>query len=386
MSADLAITAVRPTRFRTTTRRAQDGEGHDHPCAPRPATMARLSIDTDAGITGEVLCQPGAIGEALLADHLRPVLLGGNPFDRERLWQAMARRQRGSGQQLTDRAIGHADQALWELAGRALGLPVWRLIGGARDRVPAYASTMCGDATPGGLGSPEDYARFATALVGQGYRAIKLHTWMPPVAGAPSAARDLDAGAAVREAVGPDVAPMLDAYHFYSRTEALALGRGIEALGYAWLEEPMEEASLSSYRWLSDQLAIPVIGPETAWGKHHACAEWAASGACDILRTGVNDVGGITPAIKCVHLAQALGMEIEVHGGGAGNLAPVGGAGAGRFYERGLLHPHLDHDAPPPHLASLIDPMDAEGFVRMPKAPGLGEAIDHAHIEAHRLD
>ena len=70
---------------------------------------------------------------------------------------------------------------LWDLAGRKLGVPVWKLLGGYRDRVPAYGSTMCGDEIPGGLATPEDYARFAENLVRQGYQAIKLHTWMPPV-------------------------------------------------------------------------------------------------------------------------------------------------------------------------------------------------------------
>ncbi len=385
MRPDLTITDVRIMRFRTTTRKVKDSDGHDHPCDPRPTTMALLSVDTDAGVTGRVLCPPAAVRDELITAYIRPVLLGQNPFDRERLWNGMARWQRGSGQQLSDKTIGYADQALWDLAGKALGLPVWRLIGGARDRLPAYGSTMCGDEIAGGLATPDDYGRFAEALVGQGYAAIKLHTWMPPVSWAPSVRMDIAACAAVREAVGPEIALMLDANHWYSRTEALTLGRGIEALDYLWYEEPMEEASMSSYRWLSDQLAIPVIGPETAPGKHFTRAEWAAAGACDILRTGVNDVGGITPAIKSVHLAQSFNMEIEVHGGGAGNLALTGGTGAGRYYERGLLHPHLDHDELPPHLTAQIDPMDAEGHVHMPMAPGLGEALNDAYIADNSL-
>ncbi|MCV3272297.1 enolase C-terminal domain-like protein [Roseobacter sinensis] len=381
----LAITSVRLIRFRTETVKEKDSDGHDHPCAPRPTTLALLSIDTDAGVTGEVLCPPSVLRAELLEAYIRPILLDQNPFDRERLWQAMARWQRGAAQQLTDKAIGYVDHALWDLAGKALGLPVWRLIGGARNKVPAYGSTMCGDERKEGLATPEDYGHFAEALVARGYQAIKLHTWMPPVSWAPSVRMDIAACAAVREAVGSDIALMLDANHWYSRTEALTLGRGIEALGYLWYEEPMEEASTSSYRWLSQQLSIPVIGPESAPGKHFTRAEWAASGACDVLRTGVNDVGGITPAIKCVHLAQSFNMEIEVHGGGVGNLALIGGTGAGRYYERGLLHPFLDHDAPPPHLTAIPDPMDADGLVHLSEAPGLGDALDRDFIAANTL-
>ena len=123
---------------------------------------------------------------------------------------------------------------------------------------------MCGDEIDGGLKTPEDYGRFAVQLVEKGYQAIKLHTWMPPVSFAPDPKMDVLACTAVREAVGPDVPLMLDANHWYSRMDALYLGRAIQELGYTWYEEPMDEASMQSYRWLADQLDIPVIGPEVA--------------------------------------------------------------------------------------------------------------------------
>ena len=112
---------------------------------------------------------------------------------------------------------------------------------------------------------------------------------------------DLKACAAVREAVGPDYPLMLDANHWYSRTEAYELGRRIQELGFYWFEEPMDEHSMSSYRWLAENLEIPILGPEVAEGKFHTRAEWIASGACDILRTGVSDVGGIGPSMKIVN-------------------------------------------------------------------------------------
>ena len=129
---------------------------------------------------------------------------------------------------------------------------------------------------------------------------------------------DLKACAAVREAVGPDIHLMIDAFHWYSRTEALELGRGLEKLGFAWIEEPLDEQSMSTYAWLAENLDIPVLGPESAAGKHFARAEWIKAGACDILRTGVHDVGGITPALKSMRLAESFGMNCEVHGNGGG--------------------------------------------------------------------
>jgi len=371
--------------FRTVTWTGQDSDGHRHPSGERPAEAALVTVRDVDGAEGHSLCNAEALRPFVLDKFVRKAIVGQDAFMREALWQRLYRMQRGSGGQLTDRAIGYVDQALWDLAGRRLGVPVWRLLGGARDRVAAYGSTMCGDDVEGGLRTPEDYAAFAVALVRAGYRAIKLHTWMPPVPGAPDPAMDAKACAAVREAVGPDVPLMLDANHWYRRTEALELGRALQRLGYYWYEEPMEEASISSYRWLASQLDIPVIGPESAPGKMFTRAEWITAGACDIVRVGVNDSGGITPAMKIIHLAEAFNMDAEVHGGGSGNLAVLGAMRNARWYERGLLHPHFDYDALPPHLSSPIDPMDERGEVPMTQRPGLGDDLCWEYIDEHEV-
>jgi L-alanine-DL-glutamate epimerase-like enolase superfamily enzyme len=267
-----------------------------------------------------------------------------------------------------------------------LGQPVHKLLGAFRDKVPAYASTMCGDDLPGGLDTPEAYARFALWAKERGYPAFKLHTWQPPYPGAPSVKRDLAACAAVREAVGPDMDLMLDPFHYYSREESLALAKGLERLDYAWMEEPMDEHSMSSYIWLSQQTALPICGPETAEGKMYTRAEWIKHEACDIVRGGVGDLGGITPLIKVAHLAEAFGMAMEVHGGGVGNLHVLCAMGTpGLYYERGLLHPFIDYDAPPPWLNAPVDPMDDEGFVHVSPLPGLGMDINFDYIRDNRL-
>lgn len=171
-----------------------------------------------------------------------------------------------------------------------------------------------------GLDTPEAYARFAVACRERGYPAFKRHTWQPPYPGAPSVKRDLAACAAVREALGPDVPLMLDPFHYYSRLEALELAKGLDRLGFLWMEEPMDEHSMASYVWLCEQTSLPICGPETAEGKMDARAEWIKAGACELVRGRVGDVGGITPLVKIAHLAEAFGMNMEVHGGGVGNL------------------------------------------------------------------
>ena len=175
-------------------------------------------------------------------------------MDREKLWLGLARWQRGSGEQLTDRTLASVELALWDLAGNALNTPVWKLLGGYRDRVPAYGSTMCGDEMENGLATPEDYGKFgewSDRAWLQGDQAP--HVDAAGILGPPSVKMDIKACAAVREAVGPDVPLMLDANHWYSRTEAYELGKGIQDLGYYWYEEPMDEHSYSSYKWARRQ-------------------------------------------------------------------------------------------------------------------------------------
>ena len=245
---------------------------------------------------------------------------------------------------------------------------------------------MCGDDLEGGLDIPEAYAKFALSCRDRGYKAFKLHTWQPPVPGAPDPRMDVEACRAVREAVGEEMDLMLDPYHFYSRSEALYLGRELEKLNFPWIEEPMDEHSISSYVWLTNQLSLPVVGPETAEGKMYTRAEWILQNASDISRAGVLVVGGITPLMKIAHLYESFGVNMEVHGTGPGNLHVLCAiAIPGEYYERGLLHPFINYDEPAPWLKEITDPMDQEGYTHVSDRPGLGWNIDFNYIEENRV-
>ncbi|MER0044545.1 MULTISPECIES: mandelate racemase family protein [unclassified Pseudomonas] len=381
----MKITQVNVEVFTFPTRRSVDAAGHAHPGEESLAKMAMLRIATEDGVEGYAFGAPELIRPHIIDSFVRKVLVGQNVMDREKIWQDLAHWQRGSASQLTDRALALVEQALWDWAGRKFKQPVHKLIGGYRDKVLAYGSTMCGDDLPGGLSTPEEYGRFAEQLVARGYKAIKLHTWMPPISFAPDPKMDVRACAAVREAVGPDIALMLDGYHWYSRTDALYIGRELEKLDFAWFEEPMMEESAESYAWLAANLDIPVLGPESLGGKYMSRASWVGQGACDILRAGVAGVGGIAPCLKVAHLAEAYGMHCEIHGNGAANLAVVGAIKNCDWYERGLLHPFLDYDDVPAYLNSIVDPMDADGYVHLPDRPGLGEDINFAYIETNTV-
>ncbi|MGK6315552.1 enolase C-terminal domain-like protein [Neorhizobium sp. DT-125] len=379
----MKVVDIRTDIFFHTSYRSQDSGGHSHPGPGKRVKHALLRIVADDGTEGYSFQHPEQLSAAILDSYVRPVLAGQDPLARERLFDEMVHRQRGSGGRFNDRSLSAVDQALWDLAGRKAGMPVYKLIGAYRDKILAYGSIMCGDDLPGGLSSPEDYAAYSVKLVERGYRAVKLHTWFPPMPGAPDPKMEIAACAAVREAVGPDIRLMLDGYHWYSRTDALRIGRALEKLDFEWFEEPMDETSMSSYAWLADKLDIPVLGPETISGKNRSRAEWVRHEASDILRTGVLNAGGITPSLKVMHTAHSFGLNCEVHGNGAANLALCLSSANCDWYERGLLHPFLDYEQPPEYLRGIVDPMDGEGYVHGSAQPGLGEDIDFEYIEAN---
>ena len=184
----MKISAIDVTLFTYPTQRCADSAGHSHPGPENDAQMALLTLTSEEGDCGYAFAPPEVVRSHVVNAFFRKVLIGQNAFDRERLWQDLVHWQRGSAHQLTERALSAVEQALWDLIGRKLKQPVHKLLGGYREKIPAYGSTMCGDELSGGLSTPDEYAQFAEKLVARGYQAIKLHTWMPPVSFAPRCA------------------------------------------------------------------------------------------------------------------------------------------------------------------------------------------------------
>jgi L-alanine-DL-glutamate epimerase-like enolase superfamily enzyme len=406
----MRIVDIRLEQFQIRSWTGKDAFGHDHPCKERTAVVSRLNIYTDSGLVGQSVTQeicpvptkqydPDMLHESYssagsdailiaMINRITPMLIGEDPFCREKIFDSLCKIQRLV--PLTDEVIALVDLCLWDIAGKFAGLPVYKLLGGHRTRLLAYASIMVGDSFPGGLATPEDYGRFAGHLIRRGYRSIKLHAWMDErpdsseIAGKPDIMKNVAACRAVREAAGDTMPLMHDAYHHYDRSEALLLGRELEKLNFTWFEEPMDEYNSSSYRWLADQLDIPVIGPETARGRGQTRAEWIMSGACDICRAGIKSAGGITSLMKIVHLCELHGVPLELHSPGRGTMHVMAAMMiSGKYYERGLLHPFLNYDATPPWFNAPADIMDHEGYVLVPDQPGLGYDFNDDYIRNH---
>ncbi|MEX0762670.1 MAG: enolase C-terminal domain-like protein [Dehalococcoidia bacterium] len=383
----MKITDIKLITFTVTGsgRRTKWGYGEPGPAHEVPHSITQIITDDGA----EGYAEQGWPGyfyaprQDEIDNLVKPLLLGEDPMDRERLWQLMSRHLG-----FAEGLVGNVDCALWDLAGRVTNLPVSKLLGRARDRIKAYASTAPN------LGTPEQYAAHALECKKAGYKAYKVHAfiyWDPhkqaAAPGRPAFPReDVEVCRAVREAVGDDMVLMLDPWGIYTLEESVWVGRQLEELDYYFLEHPMHERMIEPYRKLCQELRLPVCGPELAPGGVFSRAEWAMQHATDIGRTDIN-FGGITGVRKTIDMYEALGMKCEIHVGGFGNAQVLAATTEDtcEFFERGLLGLGMVHTATPPYLNEPCDPMNANGDVLLPDGPGLGFDLNWDYINEHRV-
>jgi L-alanine-DL-glutamate epimerase-like enolase superfamily enzyme len=383
------ITDIKIISFRTHADRWDMGHAK---LKPRTELVQTVScLETDAGLSGYYFGggshgdQEGLniVDQQLLLGRIRSLLVGEDPLDREMIWKWMWVAN------IPENVGSVVDLMLWDLAGRAADMPVYKLMGGARDRVKAYASTYPN------IGQPKVYAEHALACKAEGYLAYKIHPhyfWDPkterPTPGRPSnIAADIETCRLVREAVGPDMVLMFDPWGTYhTLEEAAKVGRELEKLDFYWYEHPMPEYRVESYVRLARELSIPILSPEIAAGGVFTRAEWILRGASDMSRMDVVR-GGITGCRKTAIVCEAFGVRCEIHMAGWGNLHVLGATSedTSEYYEKGLLGPGVDYDAPHPYLRDICDRLDTDGYVNLPKATGLGYEIVWDYIRDNTL-
>jgi L-alanine-DL-glutamate epimerase-like enolase superfamily enzyme len=331
--------------------------------------LGLLAIVTDEGVEGHAFLGSAMRGAHLdgesLIQYLKPVVLGQDPLERERLYQALWHRNRAT----TLRAIGAMDVALWDIGGQVAGLPIHRLLGSYRESVPAYASSAV-------LPSPQAYAEEAVRFKTEGWTAYKIH---PPT----DPRLDVEVCRAVRKAVGDEFTVMLDSTWAYTYPDALRVGKAIEALGFHWYEDPLADDDLYNYVKLKQQLHIPILATEYAPGGFTSYAPWITAQATDFLRGDVAVKGGITSLVKTAHLAEAFHMNFEVHHGGnslnnVANLHVIMAIRNCDFFE--VLLPAA---AQKYGLVNDIE-VDGRGLVHALNGPGLGAPIDFGLIDRHK--
>lgn len=241
--------------------------------------------------------------------------------------------------------IAGIDIALWDLMGKALGTPVWRLLGPVRDRVPAYAMV-------GWLNYDlPTLQRQCAAAIEQGFRGVKMKV------AAPSLAEDVERIEAVRAAIGDGPLIMVDANQVFSRHEALRRGRVYETLGCHWFEEPLRADDTAGLAELADALTIPIASGENNFGKRQF-RDLFDRRAVDIVQPDLRRAGGVTECLEVGLLADACNIPYASHGGGV-HLHILAALPNAIFLESGLLH----GDA----RKRLVD-----GSMTLPEEPGFG--------------
>ena len=334
-----------------------------------------VKVSTDDGIVGWGEGVGGEIVEKLLA----PMLVGQDPTNRIGLWQRMfhALYNGNNAVGLGGSAISAVDTALWDITGKALGQPIYNLLGGKiRDRVAVYAT---------GLYYTE--GEFPTRLLDEarGYVEAGFLGMKTKVGGLPMD-EDVKRVAALREAIGPDAKLMVDANQAYNATSAIRIGRRLEEYDIVWFEEPVNAQDIEGYLQVKSALPMAIAGGENLRTRYEF-SQFLARRAYDIAQPDVVNVGGITEMRNVAMTANTHGIQVNPHVWGspvmiaaslhvAATLPPCPPSGTPEPF---VQEPVMEFDRTPSVIREglMESPFDqADGYLAVPDGPGLGVEID----------
>jgi L-alanine-DL-glutamate epimerase-like enolase superfamily enzyme len=324
-------------------------------------------VDTDEGITGEsVLWAFGTRYVNVLNSmvlSMKPDLVGENPHYTERLWQKLWREIGFFGVEgISVFGLSAIDRACWDIVGKAVGKPLYKLLGACRDRVPAYACGLWLNETM------EELVNEARGFVRQGYRAMKLRI------GKSRMEEDFERAQAVREAIGPEVKLMVDANQRFSAGQAIRIGQKLEELDIAWFEEPVPAYDIAGSAQVAAALDMPIANGENIYTRY-GFRRILEMKAADILMPDLIRVGGITEFLKVAHMAEAYEIPVTPHIFPEESMHLVGAI------------PNCTYLENMPWLSPLYrEKIEVEdGSVVLPQRPGFGFTFDPDAIERYRL-
>ena len=339
---------------------------HDATVKSYRSFFGLVEVFTDEGITG--VC-PSYANPRVVEKTLKPRIVGQNPLDYERIWALLQPR-------LPYRILDTAkiDIAIWDLIGKILNQPVWRLLGGAQPVVPVYCA--------GGLYSEgktiADLQEEMVEYVEMGFDAVKMK-----VAGAPFK-EDVARVKAVREAIGPDVDLLVDGNHGWTVTEAIQFARRIEEFEPYWLEEPVESQHPRANAEVTMAVNMPTASGENLQGRHAFRNLIDAHGA-DIIQADAFNCGGITEWRKIAAYAQAHNLRMAPHGNAVVGSHLVASMPHGLIVESGPMEEvqtglHWrgeSRDGPYTGGTRVFAPPEMrDGKIVMSERPGLGLQTD----------
>ena len=327
-----------------------------------------VRIDTDAGITGWGEAFGFAVS-ALTRDAIvravEPLCTGRTFTDVPSFMADLQRKLHAMGRHgPVSYALAGIDTALWDIAGKAQGMPVHKLLGGGtRDRIPTYASLMR-------YGKPDLVAKFTEEAASRGYTSIKLHE------------HTVETIAPGRKAAGPDIAIMVDTNCAWQPAEALEMARKLKPYDLAWLEEPVDPVDdYDTMARIRRETGMTIAAGENI-GHAMEARQAMEIGALDIFQPSVAKIGGIIAIMKAIEVAKKHGVRVMPHSPyfGPGLIATLHVIAAclpdsmcERFY--------CTLEATP--LGDAIDARD--GHMKVPQGPGLGIDIDEGVIARYRV-
>jgi L-alanine-DL-glutamate epimerase-like enolase superfamily enzyme len=361
----------------------------------RPALL--VQVHTDEGVVGlgEAAAYGGSLDdlEALIRCTLRPIVLGEDPFAVERLWSKMATRAHQRGRRgMLMMGISGIDIALWDIIGQATKTPLYRLLGGYRDQIDAYASAGFYAAGKGA----NDLAEEVGGYVERGFRWVKIKVGRNPDVML-NPLHDMNAGDFATATLDEDEERVraaiaacgkaklaIDANNAWTAPVALRFMRRIADLEIAWLEEPVATEDLAGSAELARELDTPVAGYETETGLP-GFRELIARRAVDIVQPDVIWTGGITECRKVAALAQAFHLPVIPHVFSSAVSLIANMHFIAALPNAGLLE--VDQNPNPLRTELFEEPIEIgkDGKARLPDRPGLGVRLNAATVEKYRI-
>ena len=335
-----------------------------------------VKVETEGGVTGwgeahHGRC-PGAVAH-LVNTTLRQLVLGQDANDTTGVWKKVYDKQlashgMGAGACL---ALSGIDMALWDIRGKALKIPLYRLLGGRARPIPAYAGGVSL-----GYQEPKALVEEARPHVQAGYKAVKLRI-------GDTVARDVERIAAVRAAFGDDLAILTDANTGYDVADVRAVMPVLDEHDVGWLEEPFPAHDYLSYREAARYGRTPLAAGEN----HYTRFEFnrvIEDGAITILQPDLSKAGGITEALRIAALASSWKLPIHPHTSMTGiNMAAtihfLAAIDNGGYFEADISKNNLFRDK----LVSTPYRIDKDGNVAPLEAPGIGVEVDEGFLKAH---
>jgi D-galactarolactone cycloisomerase len=364
----MKITDVRTIRLRAAI--PSEGQVFSRSGVRNTRSTTLVQVDSDEGISGIGSCSGnGELLEFVIDRVLKPLIVGMDPTDIDAVWdQAYTR---GGHKEFGTRGIGVValsgiDIALWDILGKARGVPLYQLLGGkCRDKVPVYATALYPE-------EPAKVAARARAFADQGFHGVKIKVGF-------DLDEDVRTVRAVRRELGEDFVVMTDANQGYSLDAAVQAAAGFADAGAFWLEEPLFVEDVEGHAALRERCAVPIAVGENL----HTCAafrDFVVSGAVDFLQPDVARVGGLTEIRKISALAAQHRMPVSFHTwGDAVALAASVHLSAAM---QDCIVMELDYTYNPLREELLREPLRlVRGFLSPPEKPGLGVELDSRALE-----